>query len=108
MDVKPVEFQLSRIDRVYRHYDVTATLADGTPATLAGVDVALLAVHGKPTAATGWTPTAYTDGTATVLLAGPDADPTGAVPVQRKADLWIRVTDTPEVVATFVETIDLT
>lgn len=97
---------LSRIDRLYRDYTVTATLRTGGAAVLTGVQVALLTPRAAPTAATVWTAATYAAGVATVLLAGPDADPTGAIPVPAGgADLWIRVTDTPEVDAQRVERI---
>lgn len=99
---------LSRIDRLYREYDVTATLAGGGPATLTGVDVALLPPRTTPTGATTWTPATYASGVATVLLAGPDADTTGALVVpEGGADVWIRVVDTPEVDAEKVERISV-
>lgn len=99
-------FTLSRIDRLYRDYDVTATLRDGGPATIDGADVALLTRGTTPTSATTWTATTYAAGVATILLAGPDADPTGALVVPAAgADLWIRVTDTAEVDAEKVERI---
>lgn len=97
---------LNRIDRQYVDIPVTATLRNGAPATLTGVDVALLPRRVSPTAATTWIPAAYANGTATVLLAGPDADPAGALPVPLVgAELWIRVTDNPEVDAARVERI---
>lgn len=101
-------FTLSRIDRVYRDYDVTATLRTGGPATITGVTVALLTPRTTPTAATVWTTATYAAGVATVLLAGPDADPTGAVVVPSGgADLWIRVSDSPEIDAARVERISV-
>lgn len=97
---------LNRIDRKYAKVTVTATLANGDPATLTGVDVALLAPRSTPTAATTWTAATYAAGVATVLLAGPDADPAGALVVPATgADLWIRVVDSPEVDATRVQRI---
>lgn len=99
---------LSRIDRVYRDYDVTATEKDGTPAVLTGVTVALLAPRTTPTSATVWTSATYVSGTATVLLAGPDADPTGALVVPSGgADLWIRIADTPEIDAEKIERVSV-
>lgn len=90
--------QLNRIDRKYAKVTVTATDADGDPTPLTAVDVALLPVGSTPKAATAWTASTYADGVATVLLAGPDADPTNALPVPAAgADLWIRVVDIPEV-----------
>lgn len=95
---------LSRVDRLYRDYTVTATLRDGSPATLAGVDVALLTPRGTPDADTSWTAADYTDGIAVVLLAGPDAAGNGALVVPADgADLWLRVTDSPEVQAVRVD-----
>lgn len=90
--------EISRIDRQYVDIDVTATRRDGTPAALTGVDVALLPVRVSPTSATTWTPAAYANGTATVLVAGPEAGGSGAIVVPLAgADLWVRVTDQPEV-----------
>lgn len=100
---------LSRIDRVYRHYDVTAKDADGDIAALPGVDVALLPPRTTPTAATLWTSATYAAGVATVLLAGPDADPASALVVpQAGVDLWLRVADNPEVMARRVERVTVT
>lgn len=95
---------LNRIDRQYVDIDVTATLRNGQPATLTAVDVALIPPRTSPTAATVWTPASYANGTATVLLAGPDASPTDALPVPAAgADMWIRITDSPEIDAARVE-----
>ena len=100
--------QLSRIDRVYGHIDVTAKLPDGEPAVVAGVDVALLHPRTTPTTATTWVPASYVDGEARVLLAGPDADPTGAQQVPAGgADMWLRIADNPEVQAVKVARIDV-
>lgn len=90
--------ELARIDRKYARIPVTATLASGAAATITGVDVALLPPRTTPTATTTWTAATYASGVATVLLAGPDAAGSGALVVPASgADLWIRVTDTPEV-----------
>lgn len=99
---------ISRIDRLYRDYTVTATEKDGTPAVLTGVDVALLTPRTSPTAATTWTAADYADGVATVLLEGPDATPSGGLAVPSGgADLWIRIADSPEVDAERVERISV-
>ena len=100
---------LARIDRLYRTYDLTATLVGGGPATITGVDVALLPPRSAPTASTVWFPSAYnaTNGSFTVLLAGPDADSTGAIVVTGSADIWMRVSDNPEVDAQKLERITL-
>lgn len=101
-------YTLSRIDRVYRDYDVTATDKDGAPAVLTGVTVALLTPRTSPTAATVWTAADYDAGTATVLLAGPDADDTDALVVPSGgADLWIKAADSPEIDAERVERISV-
>jgi hypothetical protein len=90
---------LSRIERVERVYDVTATLADGSPATVATIDVALLPLRTAPTGATTWTAYPVTTGEVTVLLAGPDASPTSAVVVPvAGGTLWFREVDSPEVI----------
>lgn len=97
---------LTRISRKYARLPLVATLADGSPATIAGVDVALTPVDGRVDAATAWTPAAPRDGVPHVLLAGPDADATGALPVPEDgADLWGRVTDHPEVDVVRLDTI---
>lgn len=92
--------QLSPVDKVYISIPVTATLLDGSPATLTGVDVAVLPPRTPPDDTTTWMASTYAGGAATVLVAGPDADPAGALvlPVEGGA-IWIRVTDSPEVQA---------
>lgn len=88
---------LSRIARKYVRVTVTATLADGSAAELDGVDAALLGPDGRPDAATVWTPATYADGVVSLLLAGPDADPAGALVVPADgAALWLRTVDYPE------------
>jgi hypothetical protein len=100
--------ELSRIARLYVEVDVAATLPDGTPTTVSGVDLALLPPRTTPTAATTWTPAAYSAGVATLLVAGPDADPTDALPVPATgADLWARVIDVPEVLAARIDRITI-
>jgi hypothetical protein len=95
---------LGRIERRYAQFPVTVTLADGTPVQPAGVDVALLAPNGTPTADTAWTAATFTDGAARVLLAGPDAPLEDALTVPAAGgDLWARVVDTPEVDTARVE-----
>lgn len=56
-----------------------------------------------------WTPAAYADGVVTVLVAGPNADPSSAIVVSDEAaESWIRMVDTPEAGAAFVSRIDIT
>ena len=100
---------MSRIERQYVDINLTATLRNGEPAVLAGVEVAILPVRTTPTAATAWTAADYADGTATVLLAGPDAGMEGALPVPAAGgDLWVRVTDAPEIDAARIERLTIT
>jgi hypothetical protein len=53
---------LGRIERQYAHFPVTATLADGAPADLADVAVALVPRSAAPRADTTWTPVEKTPG----------------------------------------------
>lgn len=97
---------LNRVDRLYVDIDATATLSDGTPASITDLDVALLPSISTPTGATTWTPATADGDVWQVLLAGPDADPDGALVVPSGgAVLWIRVTDAPEVDVARVERI---
>lgn len=91
--------ELSRIDCQYVDLEVTATLRDGTAATLTGVDVAILPYRTRPTAATAWTASTYAAGVATVLISGPDAGgvPNALVVPDGGGELWVRVVDAPEV-----------
>lgn len=89
---------LPRIGRKYGHVTVEATVAGGLDAVLSGIDVALLPPGEAPNATTQWTPTSYKDGVGTILLAGPEADPTGALPVSADlAHVFARVVDGAEV-----------
>ncbi len=97
---------MSRIDRVRREYDVTATLPSGAATTVATVGVALLPPRTRPTGATTWTDVTVTSGVAPVLYAGPDASPTGALIVPAgDADAWMRAVDGPEVITSRIERI---
>lgn len=101
--------KISGIDRVYAHLTVTATLFDGTPAAITGIQVAVLRRDVGPTGATVWTSATLVNGRWRVLLAGPYADPTGAIMVPATGgDLWSRVTDNPEVQAMKVEAVEVT
>jgi hypothetical protein len=101
--------QLSRIDRQYAPISVVATDPDGFPETVTGIDVALIPHRSTPTDDTGWTAAAADGDRWRVLLAGPDASPSGAIVVpEGGGDLWIRVTDNPEVIAVKVERITVT
>lgn len=102
-------FSVSRIDRVYRTYQVAATDEDGAPATLSGVDFALVPTDtGSPTDDTTWTPGTGAGTEWRILLAGPDASPTSALVVPAwGGNLWLRVTDSPEVIAVKVDEIEV-
>lgn len=101
--------ELSPIDRVFGHIPVTAALFDGGPAVLSGVDVAVLASRTAPDGATTWLASTYSNGVAVVLFAGPDADPTSALPVPAAGgDVWIRIADSPEIQAVKVGYLTIT
>lgn len=95
---------LSPISRVYLYIPATVTLEDGSTTAPTGIDVALMP-HDEPvTSATTWTAASYdsTKGKWRVLVAWPEADPTGATFVVDRgtgSDLHIRDIDTPEVTA---------
>lgn len=91
---------LTPIDRVYVHIPVTAALSDGSPVTLTTVDVALLPYRTVPSSSTPWTTLPVTNGEVVPLVAGSDADPTGAIVLPTGGGTaWIRETDNPEVKA---------
>lgn len=98
---------MTRIDRVYRTYTVTATNSAGTTITPAGVDFALVPPDANsPATGTTWTAGTLVGGSWRILLAGPDADQTGAIPVPSwGGDLYARITDAPEVISELVEKI---
>lgn len=90
--------KLNRIARKYVHIPLTVTLADGSPAPISGADLALVPPGSSLTAQTVWVPSEWADGRASVLVAGPEADPEDAlvIPVEG-VDVWARITDSPEV-----------
>lgn len=104
--------KLSQIGLKYVDVTVAATLANGTPATLAGVDLTVVPPGSSPDQHTVWTASSYNSTTkvATILVAGPNyaTPPAGSLvaPVTG-GDLWARVTDTPEVDAALVDRIAL-
>jgi hypothetical protein len=98
--------ELTRISRKYAKLSLTIT-DDGQPVTPGAVDVALLPTDDSPSAATTWTTVTATAGTYRVLLAGPDADPSGGLTVPDDRMLWARVTDTPEIDAAPIERVTL-
>lgn len=96
---------MSRIDRLFRTYTLTATDENGVAVSFPGVDFALVPVDtGSPANGTTWTAGTAAGADWRVLLAGPDADPASAIVVPPwGGDLWIRATDTPEVIAVKVD-----
>jgi hypothetical protein len=101
---------LPRVACKYDDVTVAATLPNGQPATLAGVDMALVLPGGSPDRATVWKASTYANGVASILIAGPEypTPPDGAlVASPAGGDLWARVTDTPEVDAALVDRITL-
>lgn len=102
--------ELARVERLYRFYDVTATLGNGAAATVSGVDVALVPPRTSPDALTVWTASTWdaVEEAWRVLIAGPDAAGAGALVVpDTGADLWIRVTDSPEIDVALSERISI-
>lgn len=99
--------ELNRVDRIARTYTLSSLpVGGGGTVTPTAVEVALLPPRsGGPSRDTTWATVTYAAGAVTVLFAGPDADPTGAVVVPASADLWMRVTYAPEVDAVKVERI---
>jgi hypothetical protein len=98
---------LPRIGRKYVHIAVTATRYDRSPATITGVQVALLPPDDPPDADTVWHPAVFDEGDAVLLVEGPDAepspDPIGAVAVPvGELEVWVRIVDHPEIDATAV------
>jgi hypothetical protein len=79
---------LGLLDRQHWAIDVAA-LYGSLPTGATGYSVTLVPKRSVPTSGNVWTPTTYANGTATILLAGPNADPTGALVVTGDADLWI-------------------
>lgn len=96
----------TRITVLQLEFDVTATEANDDPATIAGVDCAILPHRTGPSSTTTWKaatwmpPAGGTPGFARLIIAGPDATDPGSsgfrLPAEG-ADLWARVTDNPEV-----------
>jgi hypothetical protein len=79
---------LGLLDRQHWAIDVAA-LYGSLPAGATGYSVTLVPKRSVPTSGNTWTATTYANGIATILLAGPNADSTGALVVTGDADLWI-------------------
>lgn len=103
---------LPKTAAIFADITVTALLSNGDPATLTGVDVALVAAGARPGALTTWVASSYAAGVARVLLVGSLAVPTSPPPYRLSVpdvggDLWARVTDNPEIVVALVAHIEM-
>src|SRR3954465_7165799 len=97
---------LARIACKYVDVPVPAALSNGEPATLPGVDVAIVPAGESPNTSTTWAASEYAAGAATVMLAGPHATnppPAAIVLTDPGGDLWARVVDQPETDAAMIE-----
>ena len=102
----PASYTISAVDKVYRTYQGTFTDKTGAPVTPASVDVVLIPHATELVSGLSWTTVTLTAGKLQLLYAGPLADPTSAMPVLATgSDVYARVTDTPEVQATLIDTI---
>lgn len=98
---------ITRITRKWATLNFAVTSAAGQPVTVNDVAVALLPQRSTPDDDTEWTTVSNGPDGYRVLLAGPDADPNGAMVVATSLDLWARIIDTPEVDAAKVDRINV-
>jgi hypothetical protein len=80
---------LGLLDRQHWAIDVAALYGGVLPVGATSYNVTLVPPRTVPTSGNTWSGTTYASGTATVLLAGPQADSTGALVVTGSCDLWI-------------------
>lgn len=104
--------RLPKVAAKFADITVVAELANGTPTTLTGVDVAIVPPGTTPVASTTWVAANWVAPKAQVLLIGPLATVTSPPPYSLNVpavggDLWARVTDIPEVDAALVDHIEL-
>lgn len=100
--------EISPIDKVPASFPLTAKDDQGNPVTLTTVAVAVLPFRTHPDASTVWTPATISGGRVNITLAGPYADPTGAVPVPAAgAYLWAKDTESSTVQAVRVDFISV-
>ena len=102
--------ELTPLTRKIIHIDLKATLATGQAVTITTpAQVALVPHRADVKASTVWTNVENWDATAltgTALLAGYEADASGAIVVPSAgADLYARIKDTPEDDPAFIERI---
>ena len=83
--------QLFRPERKDAWVDVDVKNPDGSDAQISAVDLCILPQGQTPTEDTDWTAGVYQNGGVPFILAGPDADPTGALWVQAiRSNLWVK------------------
>lgn len=111
---KGSDVQMSRLAREPVRVTISGTLENGSPlaaGNITAVTFAVLPVRTRPGPSTTWVPpAAYSALVADLTLAGPDASPTGAVPVTSSSgDLWMLVTGTgTSTKPVFIERINVT
>lgn len=91
--------RLGPLEQKYVYVGLDAHLADGSPAVVESVEVAVLPLNSRTGPATAWRGVTVAEGQVRVLLAGSDADAdadalTASPP---GVDLWVRIVDHPEV-----------
>lgn len=91
---------ISPIDKVPASFPLTGTDDNGSPVTLTTVVVAVLPFRATPDGSTTWTPATYSSGRVHFTLAGPFADPTGALPIPTGGgQLWVKDTESSTIQA---------
>lgn len=88
---------------------ITAIGRDGDPIEVSTVYVARLETRAKPDEGTVWVSASVTNNMTLVTLAGPDADPDGAVVFPSGgSELWLKIVDGIEVEAFKVGRVQVT
>lgn len=100
---------LTRISRKTVFLSYAATAPDGSTTDVDELDLSFLPPYTAPDGATQWHQVTGTNGQIPVLLAGPDADPAGAIAVpETGADAWMKAIEGTEVDATKIARITIT
>lgn len=98
----------SPVSRKNVYLTLTARLASGQLTSIAGASVAVVPPREAPSSSTTWVDAVWNSPVARILVAGPQADPTGALVLPSGGgDLWVRITDATEVDAVFAVRINL-
>lgn len=98
---------LTRVDRRSGTVTVSVKDAQNQAVAITAVSLAVVPFGSGPTSTTSWT--AYSYGPTAVVIAGPDADPTGAVAVPTGGGvLWGQVTVSGNPLAFPIEEMRLT